>query len=123
VTTVWILARSSYDEFTLVGVYSSRELAESERDRVEALQEAHDADRPRLRSRRGESLEVAEYDLDRTGVEVIVNVRGDGTPKDTMVHLGYRSVASNYESTYQGRADTYEAALEKARASTPRPSP
>lgn len=118
-TNVWILARSSYDEYTIVGVYSSRELAESERDRVEALQEEHDADRPRLRSRRSEGLEVAEYELDVTGVEVIVNVRADGTPKDTMVHLGYRSVANNYEATYQGRADSYEAALGKALASRP----
>jgi hypothetical protein len=45
-TNVWILARSDYDEYSIVGVYSTRELAESERDRVEALQEEHDAMRP-----------------------------------------------------------------------------
>jgi hypothetical protein len=112
---VWILAQSDYDEYTVVGVYSSLERATAERERTERLQEEHDADRPRRRSMRSGGLEIAEFKLDETGVEVIVNVRGDGEPKEVMVHLGYRSVAQAYERTYQGRAGPYEEALARAR--------
>lgn len=118
--SVWILAKTGYDDFTILGVYSSEALANEQRETVEKA-EVEYGDRPRRRSVRDDHYIVEEYELDRCGFELIVRVRKDGEVASTHVHIGYRSVNRNYEPTYEGRAITFDEALAKARSEAQQP--
>lgn len=115
---IWILAKSGYDEYTIIGVYSSIERAEAARQTIEDAEEQY-GDSRRKRRALNEAYVIEAFELDRTGFQTIVRVRADGVVTDTILCVGYHATSSNYEPTFEGRADTFDEALAKARASLP----